>query len=210
MSLTRTIRIPLVGRASFVAEIVDDAGAPFDLTNDHKIIGYVLQRQSDALSSALITLTSDDGDIVALNDEGNIFIALSTADVALLSSQALYYLVVTVVDAVAPTTVECVNSWLAICQHLTDSVSQPEFPTVILSTSFLNTLQLAGESGGTGYLDGLATVAQPVGCYVTFTPTGEQPQEWELVASTSATVAGATRRPLDYAADNQKVWFRRA
>lgn len=211
MILTRTLRLPLIARTSFVAEIVDESGAPFDLTNDHKVHAYILRNQTDALASALVSLTSEDGEIVVLNDPGHVFVALSSNEAALLSPQAMFYLVITVVDAVTPTTIECVNAWHVICQYLADSVSQPVFPTVILSTSFLNTLQLAGEAGGDGYLDGLATLAQPVGCYVTFTPSGEQPQEWELVASTAATVAGSTRRPLGYAAGtNEKVWFRRA
>jgi hypothetical protein len=81
-------------------------------------------------------------------------------------------------------------------------------PSGFLSIAVVNVRQLLGEDGGTGYLDGITTVGQTVGCIVEYIhPTTGQIMGWVLETSTQATIAGQYRRPLDYnASTNTKVW----
>ena len=83
----------------------------------------------------------------------------------------------------------------------------PNMP--LLSTRFVNSLSLTDLEGGDGYLDGIVTLTQTVGCIIEFLDTNNQPQQWILEAGTTATTAGEYQRGLDYATTtNEKVWRR--
>ena len=128
----------------------------------------------------------------------------------LLSVQGLFHLNVKLVSVSDSTLVSLVNTFLLRVLNRFIAWTKPPEVVMSLSTTFKNTQILSGETGGSGYLDGIPTTVQPVGCMIEFyVDENTPPSTWVLRDSTAATVAGATCRPTDYnGSTNAKVWFK--
>lgn len=190
------VRLPLVGRVGALVTLEQD------IIGDLTIQLAINKQATDAVP--LIAKTSDDGGVLATDSFGQIFFELTNEEKALLNTQRIYHLRVDLLNDA----LDVVFSQAFYLHPTVAAFSELYTMSALLSTRFVNTPNLLGEVGGAGYLDGVVTLAQPVGCIVRFKPSGGPPEEWKLTAGTEATEAGVTRRPLDYSVENQKYWLR--
>lgn len=209
----RPVEFNLLGRPGFYVTLQDETGAAYAISGSVDVKAYFLKNTDDALSAALVTRLASTAGIIVTGTTGQIFIDL-TADVALFSDCWLYPLVVTLVDN-ASGAVLLVNTFRLFVNAQSQSFSAAGAQrNALYSIYYVNTLALTDYVGGAGYLDGIVTTVQPLHCWITFTRSGGQPEEWELVAWTSSamnTVAGVFQQPLDFnASTNPKVWVRRS
>jgi hypothetical protein len=203
------VEIPLLVRAAFHIALTDDSGDPVDLTGT-TLLSYLLKNPDDSLAEAVLTKVP-----VALSPatSGRALVTYDGADVALLSAQRAYLLVVKVTDtdSSAVVHVQCFNAVpMNVSPQQNFNVAEEVTASAILSTRFVNVLDLDGITGGTGYLDGVATLTESTGVIVKFF-VADEAQEWTLLVGTTASDGVTYQRPLDYAAStNEKVWKRTA
>ena len=138
------------------------------VTNSEKVEAFIIVNQDDSIEEAIIEKSSIDGEIQVLSGESEIYIRLDDADRALLNPSRVYHLYVNVLD-IDTQGILSIDSFhlLPIEQFINAQLVMP-----ILSTRFVNSQQLAGAIGGPGYLDGLPTLTQPVGCQISFVVDG--------------------------------------
>ena len=203
-----TISIPIRGRHTARLAFVDSDGAALDI-DGLTINVYILDKLDDATSAFLLHKLTGTGVTTLLpTTNGVALLELSDADLTVLSSQRTFPFVATADDGTVRGTLTgyALLTLVTATSEAADSTST----TVQLSTRFVNIVSVTDYVGGTGYLDGIATVGVAAGVWVKFTRAGAQPEEWELVAGTDATDAGVYQRPTDYnASTNAKVWIRR-
>lgn len=197
--------MPLTGRASVIAQLLDEDSAAFPITNAYSIKAEFLSNPDSA--AVLLTKTSGAGEVTALSTAGYIYVPLAALDIANFGVGKLLTLRVSLIYVNDGVTIRLVNHFYVIPLNQLIVWSQPTEVAMALSTQFKNTVKSAL---GEAYLDTILCVNQPVGCSIEIYVDGDQPpQNWILVASQAASVAGATRRAIDYAAGtNEKVWFR--
>lgn len=201
----RTIEVPLVGKKSIMAQLLDSASTAFPITSTFVVKVEVLA--SPDAAAALFTLRSDAGTVVVLDTLGYIYCPLSDVNAALMKVGKLHTLRVTLLLVADETVIELLNTFYLIPLNQLLVWSRPTEVAMALSTVFKNTLY---DDTGEAALDAILCVNQPVGCQVEiYVDENNPPQTWVLRASVVATAAGATRRCIDYAAGtNEKVWFR--
>jgi hypothetical protein len=207
--------MPVAGRSVMQLTITDGSGNDIKLDPVANTISLsVYQNQDDPLASVsplfTVSLATTPGiTIDSPSSSGSIEIEISAAQAKLLFPQWLYTGILTVTDVISTQIIqtrtffiEPVLTSLAQAFEITTPAN-----TVALYTNVLNTLVLQGPQGGVGYLDGITTATQPVGCIVQYNdPASGQPRQWILEVSTHATDAGH-QRPLDYnGVTNTKVW----
>lgn len=198
------IELPLVGKVAISLILRDEDGAAFllDVTQSHNF-----QISLNPNGAALITRTEDDG-ITLLEPyaNGEVYIVLTAEEAALLSAQQLYSFLYVVRDDennVVLSNAGHVLPLLSPVANVHQAVGEGG-PGALLSTVTVNQLDLSGLEGGAGYLDGVATVGQPVPCIVNFLLNG-QLNAWVLEAGDET--GDGYVRPLDYnAVTNIKRW----
>lgn len=199
------ISVPLLGRSQIELLLVDSDGVPLAL--DTAALQFQIQRNSDDGTPLLSYAVGSSIQILLPTSAGNVLVTFAPADVVnFLTPLWLFTYILTVTDVPSGQVIlsrtgylACVNS--SLNQSFTITSTMPQ----LLSTSFVNVRQLSGLSGGAGYLDGIATVSQPVGCIVNWIDSNGQQESWILETSTVATGVGF-QRPLDYSVTNTKVW----
>lgn len=204
---SQTIRLPLKGRAAMVLQLQDINGDPVDLT-EVTLAAYVLDDASEDIADALIGLTGTSGLSILNADTAQVLVDCS-AEVSLLSAQRLYWFFIRVTDtASGQVTYEAGYPLLCLNDYINSLTPVILAGGIVYSTLYVNTPALAGPVGGSGYLDGVDTTGQPLGCVVTFSPAGGPPQEWQLVAFTSQSGNGYLK-PLNFdGVTNNKIWQR--
>lgn len=203
----RTVTLSLFGRGFFTAGFVGSNGEAYPLTGGVATVGIYA---SPSAVTPLVELTTSGGQVTALNTAGQIAVRLTDVQAATLSAGRLYHLQIflsvdgTLALATALNTFDLIPINQAINWNIAGEI------TMALSTSFLNTQILLGQVGGVGYLNGISTIVQPVGCMIQFyLDPSQPPQQWVLRAGTDAAVTDAVVRPLDYhVSTNAKVWLR--
>ncbi len=198
------IRVALLGRSAFRLTVADSDGSVFYVNVEHEVSVTVHKWPG---SAALFTLSLSAGSVL-VEDDGRIYCEMSPANAALLSTMRSFTVVAKVTDVDDLLVFVTSRTLLPTEQYIEET-----YPTSMnLSTRFKNTVQLAGVSGGAGFLDGIATLTRTLGCVVEFSPAGAQPQSWILETWASAaqnTAPDAYQLPADFnAATNPKVWRR--
>jgi hypothetical protein len=201
----RPVEMPMVGRACVLAELLGTDQEPYAITNAYKIVLEFRKYADD--TAALFSLDSSLGEVTVLETLGYIYAPLSDVNKAFLPQLGSSTMMVKLVSVADATVIGLVNLFYLIPLKQSFSWDRPTEVYMALSTTFKNT---AKSALGEAYLDTVLCVNQPVGCSLEIYIDGDQPpQNWILVASTAASVAGATRRCIDYApGTNEKVWFR--
>lgn len=198
------VEFPLVGRPGVILQLLNSSRVPVNITNAVTIVADIFRNIGDV---ALISKASASAQILVLEGYGYIYIPLDSTDVAKLSPQWLYDIIVKLLNSDDNTIIEQVNAFKLLPVNTPQLWTKPTEIFMALSTIFINTLSLLGETGGTGYLNGVATVNQTIGCVVQFRIAGEQPQQWQLMSGTNAAEPGEICRPIDYnATTNAKYW----
>ncbi len=168
------------------------------VTSSDIIKAYILRNSDDDLDDAIISKSSQAGEIQVLDGETEVYIRLNDIDRGNLSPSRVYHLHVHLIDIDDETSVLLAQSFhlLPVEQFINATFTMPA-----LSTRFENTVTLLGETGGSGYLDGVSTTNQPVGCVVKFVVDGVQ-SEYILEVYTDQSGAGFVT-PLD---SSTKIW----
>ncbi len=168
------------------------------VTSSDIIKAYILQNQDNDLDDAIISKSSVAGEIQVLEGDSEIYIRLNDVDRAKLSSSRVYHLHIHLIDFDDQTSILLAQSFhlLPVDQFINATFTMPA-----LSTRFENTVTLLGETGGSGYLDGVSTTNQPVGCVVKFVVAGVQ-SEYILETLTDQSGEGFVA-PLD---SETKIW----
>lgn len=209
--------LPLLGRSVLQLTIVDNSGNDIKLDPvSNTVTMSVYQNPDDMIASppiaplAVVSLVTNPGISIDLPETlGSIEVEFSAAQAKLFSPQWLYTFVLIVTDTI---TGQVILSRSGNIQPVLESLSQAfeittPSTTVALYTTVLNTLSLSGVQGGAGFLDGITTTTQGVGCVVQFDdPTTGTPAQWILEVSQH--VSDVThQRGLDWnTASNPKVW----
>jgi hypothetical protein len=200
------MRVPLLGRCSIIFTVVDENGNPFVIVEGANDVQLDVYRfATDTLP--LFTLTSGAG--ITVLSENRLLIDFGVNG-AQFSAFAMFTALLTVTNTVTSVVIfEKTYAILPVRTGITVTLDTTDM-AALLSLAFLNTRTLTGSVGGVGYLDGIATLTQPVGCVVQFyIDQNQPPQTWRLKAGTDAAVADAVVRPVDYnAGTNAKVWVR--
>ena len=204
------LELPMKGQPVMLVTVADSAGIPVNL--DGRSVNFKIYT-SPTESTHLVERTTVDGITKLLPYSlGQLQIELTSLQKDSMSPQALYYFALTVTDDISSQIVATIAGHVLPVSVMGMAVAGVTgAATSPLSVSLVNVVVLQGEAGGVGYLDGIVTVSQPVGCVVQFVnPQNAGAQEqWILETSTAATDPGARRRPLDYnASTNTKVWRR--
>lgn len=201
------LAFPLRGKAAFTLNVVDEDGAAFTLDPAY---AYALSvHASPTTAAALMTLAVGSGlTLGSPYSAGGINVAFSAPQVALLSAQKLYSFLLTVTNVSLDIILSNTGRLLPSLEPLSASYATGGSGTSTLSILYVNVQSLLGETGGSGYLDGIATVNQQVGCIVEYIdPTSGQLKGWILEAYAYAPAAGSFVRPTDYnAVTNIKTW----
>lgn len=204
LPVIQTVILALRGRLSLLVALLDEAGVARSVDSSLKIKATF---RDDPDGTPFLTKESAAGEIILTAEDGVILIDF--ADEAEradnFSSQRLAYLTVELLQEDDDTGVSA-DSFLVIPANQAFVLTYPM--SAFLSIKFINTLDLDGETGGAGYLDGLVTLGQAVGCVVQFKTDDNPPEQWRLDAGTEANVAGSVVRGLDYSNANQKYWRR--
>ncbi len=210
----RPLGFNLLGRPGIYALLVDETGSAVTIAGSVDVKAYFLTNADDALTSAFLTRLASTAGIVVTAVTGQILIDLGT-DASVFSAQWLYTLVVELIDN-STGTVVLLNTFALFVDAANQAFSLSSGParSSTYSTLFVNTVVLTDYVGGTGYLDGVSTLSQPLHCWLQFTRAGAQPEQWELVVwvnSAMNTSTGVYQQPLDFnALTNAKVWIRRS
>lgn len=207
---TQTVNLPLRGRPQFGLSFTA-AGVAVNLTAQNISVDFYRR-----LEDAVALFTRDNGanggvTVDGLATNGDVIVEITELQKASFDPRAVYAIVATVTDAVTGQITSALTAYVVptlLVPGAGFAITAGAGSTV-LSIKYKNT---ANSLLGEAYLDTIACVAQPVGCFLEiYIDENNQPQTWDLRASAVASVAGATRRCSDYAAGtNEKVWFRSA
>lgn len=211
------IEFPLFGRPAIIAVLKDSTGTAIELDDDFYIVASIFRNSDD--DTPVLSKTTEDGGVLVLETLGYIYIPFAALDIVdvdgnvILSSQWVYDLRVSIFN-VSDDSIQHVNVFSLLPVNNPQLWSLPTVVNMSLSIKFVNTPSIVDYVGGSGYLDGLATINQTVGCWITFTRAGAQPEEWELIVWTDSsmnTSSGIYQQPTDFnASTNAKVWVRRS
>ena len=198
---TDPIRVGLLGRSAVSLPLVRADGEPFQISVEHTEIKLKISLHPDL--APIATLLRSTGDILVANGgQGILYVEFTPAAIALLNNYRLFHGLVEVYD-IDETTLVFAGAYTLLPSNKYITEAYPV--SALLSTRFMNTLGLLGDDGGAGYLDGIATVDQPVGCQISYVLNGEE-QKRILEVKTDQAGAGFTN-PLDFnAGSNNKVW----